>query len=130
KPDDDYSFGRRGEEKVFTPAERFVELVREGPAVGIHVIAWCDSLANAQRALDRSGLREFDMRVLFQMSIADSSTLIDSPAASRLGLNRALFASEELSAPEKFRPYRLPPEEWLSWAAEKLVRKTANSATT
>ena len=27
KPEDDYSFGRRGEEKVVTPAERFVELV-------------------------------------------------------------------------------------------------------
>jgi hypothetical protein len=117
KPDDDYGFGRRGEEKAPTPAERFAELVREGPAVGIHLIVWCDSLANAQRALDRSGLREFDMRVLFQMGIADSSTLIDSPAASRLGLNRALFASEDLSAPEKFRPYRLPPNEWLTWAA-------------
>jgi hypothetical protein len=101
--------------------------VKEGPAVGIHLLVWCDSLINAQRALDRSGLREFDMRVLFQMGIADSSTLIDSPAASRLGLNRALFASEELSAPEKFRPYRLPPEEWLAWAAGRLTRPKALS---
>jgi len=127
KPEDDYSFGRRGEEKVVTPAERFVELVREGPAAGIHLLVWCDSLANAQRALDRSGLREFDMRVLFQMGVADSSTLIDSPAASRLGLNRALFASEELSAPEKFRPYRLPPEQWLAGVAERLARPKALS---
>jgi hypothetical protein len=117
KPEDEYSFSRRGEEKVVTPGQRFAELVREGPAVGIHLLVWCDSLANAQRALDRSGLREFDMRVLFQMGVADSSTLIDSPAASRLGPNRALFASEEMSAPEKFRPYRLPPEGWLKWAA-------------
>jgi S-DNA-T family DNA segregation ATPase FtsK/SpoIIIE len=127
KPEDDYSFGRRGEEKVVSPAERFAELVREGPAAGIHLLVWCDSLANAQRALDRSGLREFDMRVLFQMGVADSSTLIDSPAASRLGVNRALFASEELSAPEKFRPYRLPPEEWLVWAAGRLSRPKALS---
>jgi hypothetical protein len=122
KADDDFSFGRRGEEKVVSPAERFAELVKEGPAVGIHLLVWCDSYLNAQRALDRSGLREFDMKVLFQMGIADSSTLVDSPAASRLGLNRALFASEELSAPEKFRPYRLPPEEWLAWVAERLAR--------
>jgi hypothetical protein len=130
KPDDDYGFARRSEDKVITPAERFMELVREGPAVGIHLVVWCDSLANAQRALDRSGLREFDMRVLFQMGIADSSTLIDSPAASRLGLNRALFASEELSAPEKFRPYRLPSDEWLSWAAGRLAQKAVDATAT
>jgi hypothetical protein len=130
KPEDDYGFGRRGEEKVVSPAERFAELVREGPAVGIHLLVWCDSLANAQRSLDRSGLREFDMRVLFQMGIADSSTLVDSPAASRLGMNRALFASEELSAPEKFRPYRLPPEKWLLSVAERLAGKTLSPAQT
>ncbi|HEX4589682.1 MAG TPA: hypothetical protein VH120_07115, partial [Gemmataceae bacterium] len=122
KAEDDYGFGRRGEEKVVSPGERFAELVKEGPAVGIHLLVWCDSLTNAQRAFDRSGLREFEMRVLFQMGIADSSTLVDSPAASRLGLNRALFASEELSTPEKFRPYRLPPDEWLKWVAAKLSR--------
>jgi energy-coupling factor transporter ATP-binding protein EcfA2 len=128
KAEDDYSFGRRGEDKVVTAAERFAELVKEGPALGIHLLVWCDSLINAQRALDRSGLREFDMRVLFQMGVADSSTLIDSPAASRLGLNRALFASEELSTPEKFRPYKLPAEEWLTWVAGKLSRKTLTPA--
>ena len=128
KAEDDFSFGRRGEDKIVSPAERFAELVKEGPAVGIHLLVWCDSLINAQRALDRSGLREFDMRVLFQMSIADSSTLVDSPAASRLGLNRALFASEELRPPEKFRPYRLPPADWLAWAAGRLARPKALSS--
>jgi hypothetical protein len=84
-------------------------------------LTWVDSLANAQRAVDRSGLREFEQRVLFQMSVTDSSTLIDSPAASKLGANRALYATEELSLPEKFRPYRLPPEEWLRRAGKRLA---------
>ena len=48
---------------------------------------------------------EFDNRVLFQMSANDSSNLIDSPAASRLGANRAVFFSEESGVAEKFRPY-------------------------
>jgi hypothetical protein len=122
KPEDDFGFSRRDSEKPATAAELFAELVREGPAVGIHVLAWCDTLANAQRALDRSGLREFSLRVLFQMSVADSSTLIDSPQASRLGLHRALFASEEMGGPEKFRPYRLPSDDWLAGAAARLSR--------
>jgi hypothetical protein len=56
------------------------------------------------------------------MSVADSSTLIDTPAASRLGLHRALFASEEMGQPEKFRPYRLPDDDWLASVRERLAR--------
>ena len=57
------------------------------------------------------------------MGVTDSSTLIDSPAASRLGLNRALYAAEELSSPEKFRPYRLPADLWLAMVGEQSVRR-------
>lgn len=117
RSDDDFGFGRRSENGEVSAAEHLAELVREGPALGIHVLVWCDTLANVQRAFDRRDLREFEQRVLFQMGVTDSSTLIDSPAASRLGLNRALFATEELSAPEKFRPYRLPTIEWLEETA-------------
>ena len=66
---------------------------------------WCDTLNNLQRSLDRQALREFEMRVLFQMSAADSSNLIDSPLASKLGLFRAFFYSEDQGRLEKFRPY-------------------------
>ena len=55
-------------------------------------------------------LREFEMRVAFQMSAADSSSLLDNPAASRLRQHRGLFASEDLGTLEKFRPYGPPSE--------------------
>ena len=114
KTDDDFAFGRRGEEKVVSPAKLFGTILRDGPALGIHAIVWCDSLNNANRALDRAALREFEMRVLFQMSPGDSSNLIDSPIASRLGANRALFSNEEEGRVEKFRPYGVPSAEWLA----------------
>lgn len=124
KPEDDFGFGRRGEDKAASPAEQFLELLREGPACGIHLLVWCDTLANVVRAVDRAGLREFDMRVLFQMGVNDSSSLIDSPLASKLGLHRALFACEEVSAPEKFRPYSLPSPEWLESVHRQLTRRS------
>src|SRR5262249_41308652 len=68
---------------------------------------------NLNRTLDRQGMKEFENRVLFQMSSNDSSTLIDAPAASKLGENRALYYSEEENRIEKFRPYGLPNLEWL-----------------
>src|SRR5262249_17833521 len=91
RSDDDMGFGRRGAERTISPLEQLQALLRDGPGVGMHVLLWCDSLVNVMRSLDRAGLRECGQRVLFQMSAADSSHLLDSPLASRLGQNRALY---------------------------------------
>ena len=86
----------------------------------MHVIAWADTAVAVDRTLDRHALREFDHRVLFQMSATDSSNLIDSPAANKLGLHRALAYSEEQGVTEKFRPYALPDRAWLQRVKEQL----------
>ncbi len=119
KADDDYSYGRRGEREP-TPAERLATLLKDGPLAGIHVVTWCDSLVNLNRAFDRPLVREFAMRILFQMSATDSSTLMDAPTASKLGRHRALFLQEEQERPEKFRPYGMPSAEWLATACRTL----------
>ena len=67
-------------------------------------------------------MRDFEMRVLFQMSAADSSNLMDSPAASRLGGHTAMFYSEERGQAEKFRPYGLPNPDWLQTFDKRLSR--------
>ena len=105
KPDDDFGFGKKGEEEK--PHQTFAKVIREGPPMGIYTIVWCDTLPNLQRFLDRGGMREFEMRILFQMNANDSSTLMDSPVAARLGAQRALFYSEDQGKVEKFRPYGL-----------------------
>jgi S-DNA-T family DNA segregation ATPase FtsK/SpoIIIE len=112
KSDDDFGYGRRGD-KAASPADQFAAIVKDGPAVGVHVIVWVDSLTNFNRSLERSMLKEFGQRVLFQMSATDSSNLLDTPVASRLGRNRALFTQEDQDRPEKFRPYGLPGLEWV-----------------
>src|SRR5262249_15462633 len=112
RAEDDFGFSSQPHEKQ-NPASQFAEILREGPAAGIHTLAWCDSMNSLTRVLDRHSIREFELRVLFQMSAADSSALIDSPLASKLGLHRALFFSEEKGKLEKFRPYGLPHDEWL-----------------
>ena len=80
-----------------------------------------------ERTLDRASMREFDHRVLFQMSAADSSNLIDSPLANKLGFFRALSYSEEQGVVEKFRPYALPSKDFVASIAQKLsVRSTGS----
>jgi energy-coupling factor transporter ATP-binding protein EcfA2 len=120
KAEDDFGFGGA---KTVSPAKQFTHALREGPALGVHTLAWCDTYNNATRALDRQGLRDFEIRVLFQMSGADSSNLIDSPMAGKLGVHRALLHSEEQGQLEKFRPYGLPTAEWLAWVKGQLAAR-------
>ena len=98
-------------------------VLREGPNFGIHVLAWCDTVGNLNRTFERSTAGEFELRILFQMSINDSSALIDSPAAGRLGENRGLYFNEEQGKTEKFRPYGLPDPAWLETARQQLAAK-------
>ncbi|MFZ1239109.1 MAG: hypothetical protein WAV66_07150, partial [Anaerolineae bacterium] len=97
-----------------SPAQQFATILREGPDVGIHTLVWCDTMTNLNRTLDRRILREFGLRVAFQMSTEDSSALLDTPAAGKLGPYRALFYSEDEGRLEKFRPYGAPADAWLT----------------
>src|SRR5262249_54060265 len=71
RQEDDYSFLRKGEETA-SPSQQFATLLREGAALGVHTLIWCDTLNNLQRAIDRQGMRELALRVALQMSVADS----------------------------------------------------------
>jgi hypothetical protein len=121
--EDDFSFSRKEEEVA--PPDQIDFILREGPVLGVHLITWCDSVNNLNRCFTHQSVREFEMRVLFQMSPTDSGHLLDAPHASKLGPHRAFFASEEQNRIEKFRPYGLPPADWLAWFSERLAARRA-----
>jgi hypothetical protein len=126
KQEDDFSFSVSDEPKKPNPGKQFAEILREGPPVGVHVIVWADTLVSIDRTFERGTMREFDNRVLFQMSAADSSNLIDSPNANKLGYHKALVYSEEQGVMERFRPYAMPDNEWLMLVKQKLQRASGN----
>lgn len=127
KSEESFGFSAGGDEEKIDTGKEFADIMREGPANGIHILAWIDTATALDRAVDRGSMRELDNRILFQMSATDSSNLIDSPAANKLGSNRALAYSEEQGSMEKFRPYALPNDKWLAEVKEKLVAKCAAS---
>jgi hypothetical protein len=86
------------------------------------VVATCDAYSNVARFIGRKALGECALRVLFQMSASDSASLIDDPAASSLGLHRALFYNDREGHLELFRPYALPDHGWLDDVARHLAR--------
>ncbi len=110
RPDDDAPFDRTGEPL----SDRFAKLLANGPEYGLFAAVWCDALSGVQRSLSRKSLRDFDLRICFQMSPADSNELIDDDAASRLGLHSALLAVLAEGRREKFRPYQAPDPAFLA----------------
>ena len=123
----DGDFGYSLGDKKAGPADNFLTVLKDGPSVGVHMIIWCDSLTNLQRTFDRNAVKEFELRVLFQMSGNDSSQLVDSPVAAKLGPQRALFIHEETGTLEKFRPYAFPTGEWLDAVAAEMRKRPQGS---
>lgn len=122
KYEEDFSFSLDDNAGGGNPGTQLNTLIAEGPALGIHVIATCDTYNNLNRLLSRKALSEFEMRVLFQMSANDSASLIDSPKASNLGLHRALFYNEQEGYLETFRPYAQPDREWFEEAGRAFAK--------
>ena len=119
----DFGFSMSDDDKPPSPDKQFAELIEDGAVYGMHTLTWCDTVTNVERSFDRQAIRSFENRVLFQMSAVDSTTLIDSAAASKLGIHRALFSNEEHGTLEKFRPYALPSEDWLESVQTRLGLK-------
>ncbi len=87
---------------------RLVRLAEKGPDLGLHVVAWADGYATAERALRRAGLAHFGHRaVLRVLSPAESDALLGVSAAASLDDDRALYRDTEWPAEqvEKFKPY-------------------------
>jgi predicted RNA-binding protein with RPS1 domain len=91
-------------------------ILRDGPECGVHVLAWCDSAGNLEKALDRRVIGEFGTRVVGQMNSNDLRTLVeDEAAATRLERPHRLvkYEEEHVGVLETFRPYGLPDRKWL-----------------
>ena len=127
--EEDFGLSSGGEDGP-SAGERFASILRDGPEQGVHSVVWCDTLNSANRALSRKTLREFDLRVLFQMSAADSSELIDSAAAGNLGLHNAILSSQSESSQEKFRPYSVPDAACIEELGRAIAARSAPAGST
>jgi DNA segregation ATPase FtsK/SpoIIIE, S-DNA-T family len=121
---DDFGFGGgmdSGKEEA--AGKLLADIFKDGPAVDVHGIIWCDSYSNLSRWITQQSLREFEIRIAFQMNSGDSSSLIDSPAAARLGGHRALLFLRETGKSEKLRPYAVTSQDWLEWVVAQFKKK-------
>jgi hypothetical protein len=122
RPDTDSFYTPAGAQP--TPAALLAQILRDGPEAGVHVLAWCDTVTNARRTLDRA-FGEFGMRLAGPMSMEESSLFLDCGDASRLDRpHRLLFFDEDRPGTlQKLRPYSLPNLEWLESVAARQRRR-------
>ncbi len=118
RQEDDFSFSTS--DAGPDAAGHFNSIITEGSSHGIHLLLTIDTYNNVSRFLSRKAQSEIEMRVVFQMSVNDSASLIDTPKASGLGLHRALLFNEQQGTLETFRPYAMPDADWLEQVAAKL----------
>lgn len=125
---DDFGFSMGESDKPKSAGALLSEVLSDGPAVGVHCLIWCDTYANLNRWMTMSLQREFEVKIAFRMNGADSSNLIDTPAASRLGTHRAFVYRGDTGTVEKFRPYAAPSDEWLQHIADRLHGRESNAS--
>lgn len=106
---------------------QLLRILRHGPELGVHVFVWCDTVEHLNRLLDRKAIREFDLRVLFQMEAEDSRELTERSRASKLTPNQALLYGEEENRLDVFRPYGCPSEPMISAIGEEFRRRSQHS---
>ncbi|MCX7620246.1 MAG: FtsK/SpoIIIE domain-containing protein [Acidimicrobiales bacterium] len=89
-------------------------IVHDGPEVGVHTLAWCETLPSLNRRLTKAASREFALRVAGPMNAEDSSAFIESEAAANLRQNQAVLYDEDWGRLVTFRPFAIPSPEWLA----------------
>lgn len=95
-----------------TIAARLLELLREGPAVGVHVGLWAGGADTCVANLGPEVLAQFGYRVVGPMSGDESSALIETDAAASLRPAHGYFYDESRARLVKFRPYAAPRAGW------------------
>ena len=115
--EDEYGMGSFGDGDL-TPDKQLEEILRDGPSHNLHVVIWAENYSTVNRWLSRSAMREIEIRLLMQMGANDSTNLIESVAASRLGENVMLVHDEATGQSQGFRPFDFDTldqlSEWVS----------------
>ncbi|MCX2755316.1 FtsK/SpoIIIE domain-containing protein [Gordonia sp. 4N] len=92
---------------------RLTRILRDGPEVGVHVLAWTDRGGILNRRISPQALREFGLRLVGPSSPEDSQLLVDSDAAATLKRNQAVFDDHDHGVTARVLAYGPPSPDTL-----------------
>ncbi|MFZ4748729.1 MAG: hypothetical protein ACOYLK_17905, partial [Sphingomonas sp.] len=88
------------------------QLAKDGPEVGIHLMAWADRKASLDRRFDSPLVKQFGLRLLGRMSEDDSRALADGDQASRINAAQMVFDDLDKAVTLVVRRLGFPGVEW------------------
>ncbi|MCP9273939.1 FtsK/SpoIIIE domain-containing protein [Mycolicibacterium arenosum] len=97
-----------------SPLKLLGKILRDGPEVGVHVIAWFDRPAGLDKRLDRGEQREFGLRLVGRLSANDASSLTDTETAAALKDGQGLLADIDRTVEVKVRKFARPSPGWIT----------------
>jgi hypothetical protein len=95
-------------------ADALEEIVRDGPEVGVHVWAWCETVGGLGRRLPGSVIREFAWRVAGRQSPDDSQRMLGGEEAGDLRVRQVLLANDDRGLTRRCSTYTVPTDAWLA----------------
>lgn len=95
-----------------SPAKDFQWVLRNGPEVGVHTIAWIDSVPSLNRAIAYTSVRDFNWRVAGQLNETDSDSL--GLEAARLKPSQLACLDVDTGKAWRVVAFRRPTDEWLT----------------
>ncbi|MEM9368465.1 MAG: FtsK/SpoIIIE domain-containing protein, partial [Planctomycetota bacterium] len=128
RQDDSFSFSLDSAGGDSAPVA-FQTVLREGPTVNVHVIVVVSNAETLGRFLPRQSQHDLEIRIVGQLSAADSSLMIDSPNAAELAPATMILYDEADGRTTKFRPCDTPePDVIRDWLAQDAQPISASNA--
>ena len=98
--------------------ESLTTILRDGPRVGVHTLAWCDSTAALAERLPPELVAQFALRVAGPMAAAEGLAFAETEITAGLAPNQTALADLEAGRLEAFVPFAGPARQWLLQAVE------------
>ena len=90
-----------------------VQVLKDGPEVGVHVLLWSDAYSNLTKVLDGSELDDLGLRIAGPLAAQESTKLFDDHIASTIEKPNRMVAydDERVGKLQMITPYAVPPIE-------------------
>lgn len=88
-------------------------LAKDGPEVGVHLVAWADRKASLDRRFDHETLQQFGLRLLGRMSEDDSRSLADTERAASITPAQLVFDDFDRAVTLVVRRLGFPGLSWI-----------------
>lgn len=101
--------------------ELLVQILRDGPEVGVHTLLWFDTIPSIGRRLPPSAAREVSWRLAGKMSADDSSSFLGVDTASSLREQQVLAANEDRGVLQRCTLIAAPSAMWTQELVDAFV---------